>query len=722
MQNTAPLDHTRPPAFRRRLAASGAALVVAALSAIVSVVAQVRTSDRVEQTLEVVRHSDQLLDDLLEAQGQFRLYAITRDSITLARQLSAAASAEVHLAHVRALTRSNDMQQRRLDALRDAMRDLGARRRPDRIPPIADMAAYLRDPSHVALRDSVSRLANALIVDEEAQLLERVARARVASVALVITMILALLLATAMFVWGGAALRRHDEMLLASEQRFRQIAEQNPDGVVLVGPSGIAFANRAASALLGVSDPTSLTGVQLWSFAHEEDRPAIIERGKRVMHGATGEPQIFRFVRRDGEQIELESRASPVPMEGDTMALVSLRDVTARRQVDARLRQAAKLEAVGTLAGGLAHDFNNLLAIIQMGAEMLRDPATFGPSTPEDAREILAATERGRAITRQLLSFARRNVSRATVFPVDALLNDSASFIGRALASGQQLDVEPGAPQTFIRADRTELELALVNLVSNARDVSPNEGHVILRTRCVNIGASDLVRPPDLPAGDYVLLQVHDAGAGVSPEARDHLFEPFFTTKPPGAGTGLGLATVYGIARGAGGTVTCESTPAEGTTFSIWLPIVDGPPGGHGTPASSSSHVVDASLHQRVLVVDDEDSVRRSVQRMLASAGFEVIVASSGHEALQRLAADNGRFDVLLTDFGMPGMTGAALIDAARVRYPWLRTVLMSGYTGDQVVRQTLHGSTTVFLQKPFEWDALVQAVAGQGKGASATE
>lgn len=730
MHTARSVDGTMRREYQRRLTSGGIALLIAAMCAIISVVAQLRTSAAVEHAIDLVHHGDALLDDILSSQGQFRLFAITRDTNALNSQLRLAASAEWHLAQVRALTRNNEAQQRRLDALRDALRDLGDRRRADRIPadPVL-LAAYLRDPRHVTLRDSVSRLASAIIATERSSLDTRLRHERLASVALVSTLVAALILAMFNFLWTVRAQERHEASLQASERRFRLISEQNPDGVVLIGPSGIAYANRAAAALLGVPDPAALLDVQLWSFAVEQDRLDVIERAKHVMQlGETGEPRVFRFLRKDGEEVALESRATPVPVGDGTMALVSLRDVTERRQVDARLRQSAKLEAVGTLAGGLAHDFNNLLAIIRMGAEMMRDQATFGPPTPDDAQAILAATERGRTITRQLLAFARRNVVQVSRFAVDTLLDDSASFVARVLAPGQQLDVQRGAPNAFVHADRTEIELALMNLLSNARDVAPVGTPIQLRTALATIADADLVRPPDLAAGEYVLLQVHDAGSGLTPEARDHLFEPFFTTKPPGAGTGLGLATVYGIARRAGGTVTCESGPTQGTTFSIWLPIVSAP-ASEATAASTAATTapsdtapttpitpvadVSAYAQQRVLVVDDEDAVRLSVARMLTRVGFQVVVAESGDEALSVLAAAHGRFDVLLTDFGMPRMNGASLIDAARVRYPWLRTVLMSGYTGDEVVRQTLHGSTTTFLQKRFELAALVEAVAG---------
>ncbi len=368
-------------------------------------------------------------------------------------------------------------------------------------------------------------------------------------------------------------------------------------------------------------------------------------------------------------------------------------DITHHLRLEARLRDAQRLEAVGQLAGGVAHDFNNLIAVIANYASFVRKELPDDSRAAGDTDQILAASRRASDLTRRLLLFSRRQSGNPEVISVRRVVEGVESVLRQTLGAGVTLEVECDERLWDVEADRNQLEHVLMNLALNAREAMPDGGSLRIAA------ANDVMRDAEGPSARAVKLIVEDTGRGMAPEVIAHAFEPFFTTKPAG-GIGLGLATVHGIVTQAGGRVELDSMPGQGTTVTVWLPAVrrgavqvtpSGAPRGRGETA---------------LVVEDADAVRVLTGRILYSAGYQVIPAENGVTALERLDAA----DVLVTDVVMPGMSGVELATAARERRPDLPVVFVSGYTGNEIVAAD-GDPATAFLPKPFDGDDLLRAV-----------
>ncbi|MDH5233858.1 MAG: ATP-binding protein [Gemmatimonadota bacterium] len=419
---------------------------------------------------------------------------------------------------------------------------------------------------------------------------------------------------------------------------------------------------------------------------------------------------------RDGRVVERFSL--PHRMEGRTVGRVwSFRDVTERRQLEERLRQSQKMEAVGLLAGGIAHDFNNLLTVIHGHTELLEGALEAGDPRLEHVNEIGAAATRATALTRQLLAFGRKQVLQSVVFALDDVVDNLAPMlrrlIGADIAIVRQRDDVPG----LVLADRGQIEQVVLNLVINARDAMPDGGQLTIRTATVTYGADD-DRPGGgiTPPGEYVLLAVADTGIGIPSEIRDRVFEPFFTTKELGKGTGLGLSTLYGIIKQLQGFIWLESEVGRGSTFTILLPRVPDPDGRQvpslrATTATSTAVGSADPGGGSILVAEDEESVRRVIERVLREDRHTLLLASDGDEALRLAAAHDGRIDLLITDIVMPGVGGLHLSEELRKAHPGLRVLLISGYTEQEIGHHGVLDAGVAFLHKPFSVGALRAAV-----------
>jgi PAS domain S-box-containing protein len=382
-------------------------------------------------------------------------------------------------------------------------------------------------------------------------------------------------------------------------------------------------------------------------------------------------------------------------------------DVTERLVLEEQLRQTQKLEAVGRLAGGVAHDFNNILGVINGYAVLLQ----LRPELPESCRkplvEIQKAGERAAALTRQLLAFSRKQIIQPQVLQVDEVVANIHSMLLRVIGEDIQLLTQPGGDQARIKADPGQLEQVLLNLVVNARDAMPRGGRLFLRVTNVHLDAVHTKEGDEVPAGPYVCLSVTDTGCGIAPDILAHIFEPFYTTKPVGQGTGLGLATVYGIVRQNHGHIEVESQPTHGATFRLYFPYFAEP-----LPRPMDAAPPPAPRGQEtVLVVEDEEMLRRLVCTILRSGGYNVLAAADGDEA-QELCEEQGTcIDLLLTDVVMPGRGGPEVATLASTCYPQLKVLYMSGYTDDAILHHGVHTSEVHFIQKPFTPGELAQKV-----------
>ena len=381
-----------------------------------------------------------------------------------------------------------------------------------------------------------------------------------------------------------------------------------------------------------------------------------------------------------------------------------------RTSVAARARaaqQASKMEAIGRLAGGIAHDFNNLLTVILGHSEFLLKRDKSRANFRLRVEEIRKAAERGAWLTSQLLAYSRNQILEPVVLQINSVLEDMDSILRCVLGEDIAVDVLMDPNLGWTRVDGGQLQQIVLNLAANARDAMPQGGRLRLET--FNVSVNDKGRPPQpfVALGEYVALVVRDTGTGMDAETRERIFEPFFTTKEKGRGTGLGLATVYGIVKQSGGYIWAESEQGSGSEFQTLLPRV---------PPPADSRAVRTALDfnasgETILLVEDNPAVRRMAEEVLGSAGYMVLVAPSGADALRTAAVHDGRVDLLLTDVVMPGMKGPELAREFVVRYPRTRILYMSGYTEDAIGNHGFRRRTMRVLQKPFTHETLLQAV-----------
>jgi two-component system cell cycle sensor histidine kinase/response regulator CckA len=372
------------------------------------------------------------------------------------------------------------------------------------------------------------------------------------------------------------------------------------------------------------------------------------------------------------------------------------------------LRQMQKMEAIGRLAGGVAHDFNNLLTVITGYGEMLWAMLREHDQAREMVEEIRKATDRATALTRQLLAFSRKQILKPRVLDFNDVVRDMEQMLRRLIGEDIDLVLALSPAPVCVKVDAGQMEQVVMNLVVNARDAMSGGGKLLLAVEQTRLLMPVAAHGSTIPPGDYAVLIVKDTGCGMTAEVAAHLFEPFFTTKPPGKGTGLGLSTVYGITQQSEGHIRVRSQPGLGTAFKIYLPLLEAIPAALAAPAPAERA---APGSETVLLVEDEDGVRKLARLALESRGYKILEARDGVEALERCRTYRGPIDAVVTDVVMPLMDGVDLVKHLKRRYPAVKALYMSGYTDSAVVRHGLIDSTVSLLQKPFTADALTVAL-----------
>jgi nitrogen-specific signal transduction histidine kinase/ActR/RegA family two-component response regulator len=389
--------------------------------------------------------------------------------------------------------------------------------------------------------------------------------------------------------------------------------------------------------------------------------------------------------------------------------VANVRDVTEQRQLEAQLRHAQKMESVGRLAGGVAHDFNNLLTVIMAAVADLKDAAeTRTPIDKGLVDDVADAASRARDLTRQLLLFARKQVVSPVPLDLNDVVGNNLNLLRRTLGEDVEVVVALHDGLGLTHCDPSQAAQVLMNLAVNARDAMPHGGTLAIDTRNVDLTPADAAQDPEVRPGSWVRLRVRDSGVGISPEVRAHLFEPFFTTKPRGQGTGLGLATIHGIVAQSKGFIVVRSEPGLGSTFEVYLPRADASVRLSGESAAETRASPGA---ETVLVVDDEPSVREAVGRTLRNAGYEVLMAGDGRQALDLKVGDIRRLHLLVTDVVMPGLRGGEVAVGLRAFHPDLPVLFMSGFTDNAVAFDGPLEQNTHFIGKPFAPEELLAKV-----------
>jgi PAS domain S-box-containing protein len=514
-----------------------------------------------------------------------------------------------------------------------------------------------------------------------------------------------------------------EEALRHSEERFRCLVESAPEGILVHRGTRILYVNSAAVRLFGAASAAELASRNAFDLAGPGERPAIEERAALVARHVAVPPVERTYLRMDGTPFPVEVWATPIDYDRQPAALVFLRDIAERKQIDAERRrleeqllQAQKMESLGRLAGGVAHDFNNHLTVITGYCDMLLACMEPGDIRREEVEEIRAAGVRAGTLTQQLLAFSRKQIAERKPVNLNEVVEESGKMLRRLIGENVEIVTTLDPALGLVVADRGQMSQILMNLSINARDAMPTGGTIQIETANVELDRSDPRLHEDAAPGPYVLLSVADTGVGMSPETVRHVFEPFFTTKGMGIGTGLGLSTVYGTVRQSGGWVHVDSRLGEGSRFRIYLPGVKEAAPVRELPAAPVEVPGGA---ETVLLAEDQVEVRRLALRILKSNGYRLLEASGGPEALALSRRYPGRIDLLVTDVIMPEMTGRELASRLRESRPQIKVLYVSGYTADVIGREGVLEAGVAYLPKPFtpaQLSIKVREVLGQSK------
>ena len=503
----------------------------------------------------------------------------------------------------------------------------------------------------------------------------------------------------------------------ALEEAHRRLAaavEQAAETIVITDVQGtILYANPAFEKITGYSRQEALGQNPRMLKSGRHDAAFYTRMWSALVHGEVWRGHMINQ-RKDGTLYEEDASITPIrDTAGHTVNYVAVkRDVTHEVQLADQLRQAQKMEAVGQLAGGVAHDFNNMLTVIRGNAElMLMDEEKLGAGARECLRHVIGATERATSLTRQLLFFSRKQVMQSQPVALNDLVRDLTRMLKRLIREDIRLECRYGAQLPFIHADPGMLEQVLLNLVVNARDAMPNGGQLVITTEGTSVAEADAQTNREARAGEFVCLTVSDTGTGIAPEHLPRIFEPFFTTKAVGKGSGLGLATVYGIIQQHQGWIEVSSRFGEGTTFKIFLPAIPAP---DEKVAAAHAEAKARGGTETILLAEDDEAVRMTTRRVLERYGYIVCEAATAREAQEVWRSRREEIALLLADMIMPeGITGRDLAEELRKDRPGLKVVFMSGYSAEVVGRDTEFFRRTRghFLRKPCSPGTLAQTV-----------
>jgi PAS domain S-box-containing protein len=514
---------------------------------------------------------------------------------------------------------------------------------------------------------------------------------------------------------AGVCLPYKENRSHEAEDQLRKLSravEQSGDLVIITDRSGvIEYVNPAFRALTGYASEEVLGRKPDLLKSGLQDRAYYKKLWETVLSG-----NVFRGVlankKKNGELFYAEKSIAPVrDASGNITHFISNdRDITERRKLEAQLLQAQKMDAIGQLAGGVAHDFNNLLMVISSYAELSLDSLTPEHPLHQKLNEIIKAAHRAADLTRQLLAFSRKQIQSLQSLDLNTVVQELERMLPRLIGEHIQVSLKRDKNLGRIQADPVQLEQIIINLATNARDAMRKGGKLLIETSNVHLDESYVHRKPMVPPGDYVLLSVSDSGEGIAPEHLSHIFEPFFTTKKEGEGTGLGLATVYGIVKQSGGFVWVYSEPGLGTTFKIYFPRLRAP-GEKPTEASRIQQEETPKGSETILIVEDEDAVRRPACEFLVSCGYKILEARDGKQAISVAKDFHGTIHLMVTDVVMPQMGGGQAALELCIHRPELKVLYVSGHANPTLLQHGVSNLEPMFLQKPFTLRELARKI-----------
>jgi two-component system cell cycle sensor histidine kinase/response regulator CckA len=503
--------------------------------------------------------------------------------------------------------------------------------------------------------------------------------------------------------------KRAEHALRQSEQRFQDLFENAKDILFTLDLEGnVTSLNKSAEEVMGWSREEALS-INLKTLVAPEHANLCNQIMQRILNEEPLQHFEICLLRKDGRKALLETSARLIYSDGQKQGIQGIaRDVTERRQLEGMVRQSQKLEAIGRLSGGLAHDFNNLLCVISGHAELLSERLEQSLPAARNVTQIKKAVDSASTLVRQLLAFSRKQVFHPQIMDLNKIVVETEKLLGRLIGEDIEFFTSLEPELGRVQVDPIQIEQVLVNLVLNARDAMPQGGKLTIETCNMDVEEGSRCSGGIAPAGKYVVLAVTDSGCGMDEETQSRIFEPFYTTKELGKGTGLGLATVYGIVKQSGGFIWVYSEVGQGTTLKVYLPRVNDP----AATLPSEEATLDARRGtETVLLVENAEPLRALAKEFLKSSGYAVMEADNGKEALQIARAFSGPIDLLLTDVIMPGMGGKQLAEQLTGLRPATKVLYMSGYPDDGIVKSGILGSGMAFLEKPFTREMLLRKV-----------
>jgi len=513
--------------------------------------------------------------------------------------------------------------------------------------------------------------------------------------------------------------KRAEAALQESEERYRTLIDWTPEAIAVHRNGILLYVNPAAVRMIGAKSARDLLGKPLLDWVHPDFRNIVLARVEHASEQDVATPLTEgKFVKQDGTLMDVEVQRTPIAYDGGSAIQVAMRDITERKQaeavrasLEAQLRESQKMEALGTLAGGVAHDFNNALAAITGNVELARQDVGQSHPAQVSLEEIAKASRRAKDLVQQILAFGRRQKLERKATSLALVVMESARLMRATLPASVSLNVDCKADTPAVLADATQIKQILLNLCGNALQAIQDQA----RPGVIDVRLAAYDSPPgearaDLPPGRYACLTVQDDGSGMDEATRARIFDPFFTTKPVGKGTGLGLAVVYGIVQAHEARIEAQSAPGAGTTFRIYFPATDLPPQDVAAPAADTAPV--EGLGKHILYVDDEDAIIFLMKRLLERQGYRVSGYTDPREALAAARADPAQFDLVVTDYNMPGLSGLDVAHALKVIRPDLPVVLASGYITEELRALAPAAGVCGLIYKPNTVDELCAAVA----------